>query len=254
MSEVKLTKFDLKRYDRQMIISGWGINGQRRLKSSKVVVMGAGGLGSPALIYLAAVGVGKLTIVDDERFELSNLNRQVLGWQRDIGRLKAEVAAEKLRELNPDLEVVADVAKITRENVRGLVRDANVVVDGMDNWSTRFIINWGCVREGVPFIHAGIYGFSGQITTIVPGKGPCLRCILPRMPEEIKRFPVVGATPALLASLQVMEVIKLILGIGEPLIGRMLIVDGLKMNFTEVAVKRKASCPVCSKRDEDVVV
>ena len=194
--------------------------------------------------------MGRIVIIDNEKFELSNLNRQVSGWQRDIGRFKAEAAAEKLRELNPSIDVVADVVKVTGENVKDLIRGANVVVDAMDNWSTRFIVNQGCVEEGIPLVHAGIYGFSGQITTIVPGKGPCLRCILPRTPEDVKRFPVFGATPALLASLQVMEVIKLILEIGEPLVGRMLIVDGLKMSFTEVAVRRRANCPVCSRRDE----
>jgi len=244
--KVTLSKSEMERYDRQMLIPGWGEDGQKKLKMARVVVIGVGGLGCPASLYLAVAGIGKVVVIDRERFELSNLNRQVLGWQEDIGRFKVEVVAEKLRRANQDVEVEPLNIAITEDNVQGLIRGANVVVDALDNWGTRFIINKGCVEEGVPLVHAGIYGFSGQLTTITPGKGPCLRCILPETPREAPRFPVPGATPAFFATLQVMETLKLILGIGKTLTGRMLIFDGESMEFTIVETERRHDCPVCS--------
>ncbi len=241
-----LSTSELERYDRQMLLPGWGEQGQKRLKSAEVVVTGIGGLGCPAAVYLAAAGVGRLILIDKERFELSNLNRQILGWQGDIGRSKAEAAAEKLRELNPDIEVEGLVTEITEENILELLQNADVVVDAMDNWKTRYIINKGCVERKIPFVHAGIFGLYGQMTTIVPGKGPCLRCILPETPKEISRFPVPGATPALFASLETMETLKLIVGFGEPLIGRILLFDGERMSSAIVQVERDPKCPVCT--------
>jgi molybdopterin/thiamine biosynthesis adenylyltransferase len=229
-----------------MLVPGWGEDGQKKLKSAKVVVAGAGGLGCPASIYLAAAGVGKLVVIDKEEFELSNLNRQILGWQKDIGRLKAEVVAEKLRALNPEVEVKPLVVEITGENIRELIHNADVVVDAMDNWRTRFIVNSGCVEKGIPFVHAGIFGLYGQMMTIMPGKGPCLRCLLPETPKEVRRFPVPGVTPALFAMLQVMETLKLIIGFGETLAGRMLLLDGEGMSFTVVNVERRPECPICA--------
>lgn len=245
--EITLSKLELERYDRQMLISGWGEEGQKKLKSAKVVVAGVGGLGCPASVYLAAAGVGKLVIVDKEKFELSNLNRQILGWQKDIGRFKSEAAAEKLRALNPDIEIKPLILEITEDNIHELVHDASVVVDAMDNWGTRFIINKGCVEKGVPFVHAGIFGLFGQLTTIIPGKGPCLRCIFPKAPEELARFPVPGVTPAFFATLQVMETLKLIVGLGKTLTGRMLVFDGESMDFTIINVEKKLECPICSQ-------
>jgi len=245
--KIALSKSELERYDRQMLVPGWGEKGQRRLKSAKVVVIGAGGLGCPASLYLTAAGIGELVIVDREKFELNNLNRQVLGWQKDIGHLKAEAAAEKLRKLNSDIKIQPLTTEVTEDNVRELVRDANVVLDAMDNWRARFTVNKGCVEEDVPFVHAGILGLYGQLTTIVPGKGPCLRCILPETPEDIPRFPVPGATPAFFATLQVMEALKLILGIGKTLTGRMLVFDGEYMEFTVINVEKRPECPICSR-------
>lgn len=242
---MKLTPTELQRYNRQMIMPNWGEDGQIKLKSARVIVAGAGGLGCPSSLYLAAVGVGKIVIIDDEKYELNNLNRQILGWQKDIGRFKAEVAKEKLKAQNPDIWVEALISEITKDNIRDLVHGADVVVDGMDNWKTRFVINTGCVEEKVPFVHAGIFGLHGQITTIAPGGGPCLRCILPRDPPEIKRFPVLGATPALFATLQVMETVKLITGIGKPLIGRILFFDGEEMMSETIKMEKSAKCPVC---------
>ncbi|MEM2094360.1 MAG: HesA/MoeB/ThiF family protein, partial [Candidatus Bathyarchaeia archaeon] len=234
------------RYNRQMLLNGWGEEGQLRLKNAKVTIAGTGGLGCPAAIYLAAAGVGCLQLLDNDQFELSNLNRQILGWESDIGRPKTVAVREKLLALNSDIEVEARQVEITSNNICDLIRDSNVVVDAMDNWKTRFIINKGCVESRVPLVHAGIHGMSGQITTIIPGKGPCLSCILPREPPEIRPFPVVGATPGLLAMLQVMETIKLIVGIGKPLVGKLLIFSGEDMSFSTVEVLRNPQCPVCT--------
>lgn len=237
----------MERYDRQMLIYGWGREGQKRLKRARITVVGAGGLGCPASLYLTTAGVGRLVIVDQEKYELSNLNRQVLGWEGDLGRYKVEVAAEKLRNLNSNVGIEPVVAEISEENARGLVRGTTVVIDATDNWRTRFILNGACVEERVPLVHAGIYGFHGQVTTILPGKGPCLSCILPKVPAEVERFPVVGVIPGLFAMFEVMEALKLILGVGEPLVGRMLMFDGEDMSFHVVEIKRRPDCRVCGE-------
>ena len=229
-----------------MLLPNWGTDGQKRLKSAKVIVAGAGGLGCPASLYLAAAGVGKLTIIDKDKFELSNLNRQILGWQGDIGCFKAEVVAEKLIALNPEIKVHPLVIEITEENISELIQDADIIVDALDNWKTRFIINAECVRREIPFIHAGISGLYGQMMTIIPGKSPCLLCLLPKTPKETSKFPVLGVTPAVFASLQVMETIKLIVGFGEILIRKMLLFDIESMNFTVINVKRNPECPICA--------
>lgn len=242
---MSLSPSELERYGRQIQISGWGIEGQEKLKAAKVAVVGIGGLGCPTSIYLTAVGVGKIILIDNEKFGLNNLNRQILGWQRDIGKSKAKVAKEKLEALNSEIEVEAVVAEITRDNVHNLIGDVDVVVDGQDNWKTRFILNEYCVTRGIPFVHAGVSAMHGQMTTIVPGKGPCLRCIFPKDPPEVEEIPVLGATPALFASLQVMEAIKLVTGIGRLLVGRMLFASGEEMAFETVEVKRNIKCPVC---------
>jgi len=242
---MSLSPSELERYERQMLISGWGVEGQEKLKAARVAVVGIGGLGCPASVYLAAVGIGKIILIDKEKFELNNLNRQILGWQRDIGKFKAEVAKEKLKALNSDIKVEAVVAEITKNNAHSVIKDVDVVVDGQDNWKTRFIINEHCVRRGIPFIHAGVSALHGQMTTIVPGKGPCLRCIFPKDPPEVKKIPVLATTPALFASLQIMETVKLIAGMGKPLVGRMLFANGGEMVFETVEVKRNVECPVC---------
>ena len=242
-----LTKLELERYNRQMLILGWGKEGQGKLKAAKVVVAGAGGLGCPAALYLAAAGVGKLTVVDKGSFELSNLNRQILGWHRDVGQTKSESVAEKLRAFNPYIEIKPITLEITQNNIHELIRNASVVVDAMDNWETRFIINKGCVEKRIPFIHSGIFGLYGQLTTIIPDRGPCLQCIFPKTPKEHTNFPVLGATPALFATLQVMETIKLIVGFGKTLVGRMLFFDGENMDFSIFNVEKRPECPICSK-------
>lgn len=196
-------------------------------------------------MYLAAAGVGSLVIIDGDKYELSNLNRQLLGWQKDIGKPKAIAAKEKLEALNPDIDIEAITSEITKGSVRGLLERANVVVDGTDNWAVRFIANGECVKQRIPFVHAGVRGFFGQVTTVVPLEGPCLRCIMPRPPPDVKRFPVVGATPGFFAMLEAMEALKVIVGIGSLLVGRILIFNGEDMSFDVLEVQRNPACPVC---------
>ncbi len=245
--EKPLSDSEIVRYDRQLMIPGWGIDGQKKLKSSRVVVIGAGGLGSPASMYLAAAGVGHLKVVDKDRYELSNLNRQLLGWQKDIGRPKAEAAREKLEAINPEICVEALAVEVTKENILDVLGGADLAVDGTDNWSLRFIINEGCVKLQIPFIHAGVQGFFGQVTTIMPGLGPCLACIMPRPPPDVDRFPVVGVTPGLFAMLEVMEALKTIVGIGPSLVGKILIFNGEDISFDLLEVSKDPKCKVCGK-------
>lgn len=244
---MRLASNELKRYDRQIRIRGLGENGQLKLKKARVIVAGAGGLGCPASLYLVAAGVGYLVIVDKETIELSNLNRQVLHWTNDVGKLKSVSAIEKLRQLNPKVRVEAVPKVITPDNAQQLVRGFTVVVDGMDNWRTRFVINEACVKENVPFVHAGVYSLYGQITTILPGRGPCLQCILPKIPPEEEKFPILGATAGTLGLLEAMETVKLITGIGETLAGRILHLDAETMNIQEIKVERRIDCPICGK-------
>ena len=244
--DVSLEKDELIRYDRQ--IRFLGVDAQKKLKRAKVLGAGVGGLGCPASLYLAAAGVGKLILVDREVVELSNLNRQILYWTRDVGRPKVEAASEKLRELNPDVDVEALCIEINEDNVLDLVKRVDLVIDGMDNWRTRFLMNSACVRTRKPFIHAGIYEMYGQLLVIIPRKGPCLQCIVPEPLPEIRLFPVLGTTPGVMAMLQVTEAIKIITGYGSPLIGKMIIYNGYDMQFEEVTVNRRPDCPICGEK------
>lgn len=241
----KLSKEEAERYCRQMIIDGWGEEGQRRLKGASVAVIGVGGLGSPVSIYLAAAGVGRLILVDMGSVELSNLNRQVLHWSRDLGRPKVESAREKIEELNPEVTVEALKEKVAEDNVHEIVKKADVVVDAMDNFASRMLVNKACVEERRVFVHAGVYGFQGQLTTIIPGEGPCLQCIFPHPPPVEEIVPVAAPTPGVLGCIEAVEVIKVITGIGKPLVGRLLLYDGEEMRFMIVEVRKDEKCPTC---------
>ncbi len=241
-----LTEEELARYGRQIIFPEFGEEGQKRLKKSHVLIAGVGGLGSPAATYLACAGVGRLTLVDFESVELSNLNRQILHWERDINEKKVISGSVKLKEMNSTIEIIPLSVRITKENAAGLFDGVDLVMDCMDNMETRFIINESCFKKSIPFIHGGVRGLDGQITTMIPGKTPCLECLYPRGIEGKKPFPVFGATPALVASLQTMEAIKLLSGFGETLAGRMLYINGETMNFTMVNIQKNRTCPVCS--------
>ena len=240
-----LTTDELERYERQIIIEGFGEEGQERLKRAKVFVAGAGGLGSPVLMYLMAAGVGTVRIVDHDRVELSNLNRQVLHWDEDIGRRKIDSALEKLKRLNQGVKIEATEEMITEANVSQLIAGFDLIVDAMDNLPTRYILNKAALERNIPFFHGAIYGFEGRAMTIIPGQTACLRClyrgVVPR-----KKFPVIGVAPAVIGCIQATEVIKYIVGIGELLTDRLLIYDGLNLKFTEFKVKKDPNCEHCS--------
>jgi len=240
-----LTENDLKRYERQILHASFGKKGQEKLKQSHVVVAGLGGLGCAASLYLTCSGVGHVTLIDGDRVELSNLNRQVLHYEEDIGEGKPFSVARKLTKLNSSIEVTPVFKKITERNARGIVKGANLVMDAMDNFKTRFILNRACVAEGVPFIHGGVHGLFGEITTILPGQTPCLACIFPEVPHRKGPLPVFGVTPALIAILQVTEAIKLLAGFGSLLTGRMLFFNGETMDFTFCNLVKKPDCNVC---------
>jgi molybdopterin/thiamine biosynthesis adenylyltransferase len=239
-----LSQYDRDRYDRQMMIRGFGEEGQEKLKKAKVVVAGGGGLGSPSSIYLAAAGVGTIRIIDRDKVDLSNLNRQVLHWDKDIGRKKVESAAEKLSQLNKGIRVEAIEETIDESNVSELVGDSDVIIDAMDNLPARYLLNKTAIEKGIPFIHGAVYGMEGRAMTVVPGKSACLRCIYRGLiPQE--KFPVLGAAPAVIGCIQATEAIKYIVGIGKLLTDRLLVYDGLSMRFVEFSVKRDLKCEHC---------
>ena len=240
-----LTADEKERYDRQIMIAGFGEEGQEKLKRARVFIAGAGGLGSPTAIYLVAAGVGTIRVVDHDRVELSNLNRQILHWDKDIGRRKVDSAAEKLKKLNQGVEIEAIAQTISEANISQLVAGFDLIVDAMDNLPTRYLLNKAALEKNIPFFHGAIYGFEGRAMTIVPGKTACLWCVYRGglIPKE--KFPVVGVTPAVIGCIQATEVIKYIVGIGELLTNRLLIYDGLNMKFTELKVKKRPNCEHC---------
>jgi len=240
-----LSRDELERYDRQIMIKGLGEEGQEKLERAKVFIAGTGGLGSPVSIYLTAAGVGKIRIVDHGRVELSNLNRQVLHWDEDIGKRKVDSALEKLGRLNRSVKIEAMEETITEANVSQLVAGFDLIVDAMDNLPTRYVLNKAAIENNIPFIHGAVYGFEGRAMTIIPGQTACLRCLYRGVvPQE--KFPVIGVTPAVIGCIQATEVIKYIVGIGELLTNRLLIFDGLHMKFMEFKVKKDPGCEHCS--------
>jgi len=237
-----LTENELKRYERQIRI--FGADGQERLKNAKVFVAGAGGLGSAISIYLAAAGIGRIRIVDHEKIELSNLNRQILHCDEDIGREKAASAEEKLKKINPDVSLEAISETIEENNVLELVDDFDLIVDAMDNFHTRYLLNRTAIVKNIPFFHGAINGLYGQATTIIPGKTACLRCIFPEPPPSMV-FPVVGATCGVIGCIQVTEIVKYIVKMGSSLENRLLLWDGLNAKIDEIEIERNPSCEDC---------
>jgi molybdopterin/thiamine biosynthesis adenylyltransferase len=238
-----LSQREQERYSRQ--IMSFGEDGQERLKNAHIFIAGAGGLGSPVSVYLAVAGVGTITIVDMDTVDQTNLNRQILHFDRDIGRKKTESALEKLQEINPDITVKAIDAKIDTANAANLVGQADGIVDAMDNYPTRYLLNEVAIAKEIPFFHGGIHGFYGQATTIIPGTTPCLKCIFPKAPPK-EVFPVVGVTPGIIGTVQANEVLKYLMGIGELLTGRLFIWDGMQAHAEEICVERNPTCEACS--------
>ncbi|UCB49146.1 MAG: HesA/MoeB/ThiF family protein [Deltaproteobacteria bacterium] len=239
-----LTPSERERYDRQIMIEEIGEEGQEKLKRSKVLVAGAGGLGSPICIYLAAAGVGKIRVVDHDRVDLSNLNRQVLHWSKDIGRKKIDSIKEKVQHLNPLLDVEARWENISEENISELVSGLDLIVDAMDNLPTRYLLNKAAIDNNIPFFHGAVRGLEGRAMTVIPGKTACLRCMY-RGPIPEEKFPVVGVTPAVIGSVQATEVIKYIVGMGDLLTDRLLVYNGLKLKFREFKIKKNPHCEHC---------
>ena len=237
-----LSERELARYNRQLILPEFGEEEQEKLKNSKVLVAGAGGLGSATLTYLALAGIGKILIIDSDKVDLSNLNRQMLHTDGDIGKEKVFSAGERLRALNPDIQFDTVWELITEDTVFDLVGDYPIV-DALDNLPTRYLLNRVAVARKLPLFHGAVHGFEGRATTIIPGETPCLRCLY----QGVRRgkIPVVGATPGVIGCVQATEVIKYLLGIGKLLCNRLLIYDGLSMTFSEVKLKKDPDCKEC---------
>jgi len=241
-----LDQSELIRYHRQLIIPEFGEEGQRKLKGSHVVITGIGGLGCGSATYLTAAGIGRITLVDFDVVELSNLNRQILYWEEDIGEKKALVAQRKLSKLNPGIEIIPLSTKITEENVLSIIQGAQVVVDGLDNPATRLIVNSACIKRKTPYIYGGVSRLRGMITTIIPGETPCLACFYPDGPQGGGGLGVLGLIPGLVANLQALETIKLMIGHSPSFAGKLLMFNGNDMKLRVNEIRRNQSCKVCS--------
>lgn len=239
----------LKRYSRQISLNEVGPDGQKKLLSSKVLVIGAGGLGSSACFHLAAMGVGTIGIADSDKVELSNLQRQIIHSMKDIGELKAQSAKEKIERLNSDVKVHIYPIRIDNLNITSIIKKYDFIIDATDNFLSKFIINDACVALKKAFSHGGVAGFKGQTMTYVPYKGPCYRCIFfaPPKQDDNKPIGVISSTPGVIGTIQATEAIKYILNIGNLLIGYLLTYDGLKMEFRKVKIDRNPSCSICGE-------
>jgi adenylyltransferase/sulfurtransferase len=243
-----LSKRELTRYQRQMLIPGWGDEGQIKLKQAKVFIAGAGGLGSPVSIYLAVAGVGTIRICDCGDPELSNLNRQILHDDTRIGVNKALSAAQTLQRLNPDITVEPLEEKITDQSVAGIVGSVDLIVDCLDNFDTRHVLNRHAVKNNIPMLHAGVYGMMGQVLFIKTPDTPCLWCMhAGSLPPSV--FPIVGATAGVIGCIEALEAIKFLTGTGTNLMGTLLIWDGTVMEFNRIPLKKVPDCPVCSEKN-----
>jgi sulfur-carrier protein adenylyltransferase/sulfurtransferase len=252
-SAAHLSTAELQRYSRHLIMPEVTAEGQKRLKAACVLCIGAGGLGSPAALYLAAAGVGRLGLVDFDRVDVTNLQRQILHGTKDIGRSKLESARDRLHDINPEIEIKLHQCRFSSENAEQIVADYDVVVDGSDNFATRYLSNDVCVFAQRPNVYGSVFRFEGQTTVFAPHfGGPCYRCLFPEPPPpesvpNCAQAGVLGVLPGIIGMLQSIEAIKLIVGIGEPLIGRLLHFDALKVTFRELKLRRDPQCPVCGE-------
>ncbi len=247
---MELSNDEIKRYSRHLLLSEVGIEGQQRLKSASVLIVGLGGLGSPIAMYLSASGVGNLGLVDYDTVDVSNLQRQIIHETADVGRLKNDSAAEKLKAINPEIVVVQHNEALTSQNALEIISNYDIVVDGSDNFQTRYLVNDACVLLGKPNVYGSVYKFEGQTSVFWSEKGPCYRCLFPDPPApglipSCEEAGVLGVLPGVIGMLQSTEVIKLILEKGTPLIGRLMLYNALDMNFSEIKLKANPDCPVC---------
>jgi adenylyltransferase/sulfurtransferase len=245
-----LSKDEIQRYSRHLIMPEVGMDGQLKLKRARVLTIGTGGLGAPLGLYLAAAGVGHLGLVDFDAVDSSNLQRQVTFTTTDVGKPKAEAAKARLKALNPAIEIVSYETRLTSENALDLFRDYDIIVDGTDNFPTRFLVNDACILLGKPNVYGSIFRFEGQATVFGYPDGPCYRCLYPEPPPpglvpSCAEGGVLGVLPGIVGSIQAMETIKLILGAGDPLVGRLLLFDALAMRFRELKLKKNPDCPMC---------
>jgi len=243
---------DVLRYSRNLLLREIGPTGQEKLFSSSALVVGAGGLGSPALLYLAAAGVGRIGVIDGDRVDLSNLNRQMIHPEASVGRGKAVSAGAALRAFRSDIEVEVHDTALTTDNALDFFRRYDVVIDGSDNFPTKYLCNDASILTGVPLVHAGVLRFGGQILSVIPRRGPCLRCLLPEIPPR-KDAPtcseagILGASAGVVGSWQAVEAVKLLLGIGEPLRGRLMMIDTLAASVSTLTVPKDPGCPACGE-------
>ncbi len=250
--EAALSNAEIRRYSRHLILPEIGTAGQRRLKAARVLVVGTGGLGSPTSMYLAAAGVGTLGLVDFDVVDESNLHRQLLFGQADVGRTKLEAAQARLHEINPHIELVRHEVRLESSNALELVRQYDLVVDGTDNFPTRYLVNDACVLTGKPNVYGSIFRFEGQLSVFWGAQGPCYRCLFPEPPPpglvpSCAEGGVLGVLPGIIGCLQANEAVKLITGAGAPMIGRLLLFDALKLSFRELKLRKSPECPICSE-------
>lgn len=247
-----LSKEEIMRYSRHLIMPEVGMEGQLKLKQAKVLCIGTGGLGAPLGLYLAAAGVGRIGLVDFDKVDLTNLQRQILFDTNDIGRPKIEAATNRLRNLNPDIQIDTFETRLTSENALDILKDYDIVVDGTDNFPTRYLVNDACVILGKPNVYGSIFRFEGQITVFAYPGGPCYRCLYPEPPPpglvpSCAEGGVLGVLPGIVGAIQAAETLKLIIGKGEPLVGRLLLFDALAMRFRELKLRKNPECPVCGQ-------
>lgn len=249
-----LSRDEVSRYARHLIIPDVGLEGQKRLKAARVLLVGAGGLGSPAALYLAAAGVGHLGLMDFDVVDVTNLQRQVLHGTKDVGRPKIDSARDRIADLNPHVELKTYETTLTSQNALDIIREYDVVLDGTDNFPTRYLVNDACVMLGKPNVYGSVFRFEGQASVFAAKDGPCYRCLFPEPPPpgmvpNCAEGGVLGVLPGLIGMIQATEAVKLIIGIGEPLIGRLLLVDALGAQFRTVKVRRNPACPMCGTHD-----
>ncbi|MBS2008858.1 MAG: molybdopterin-synthase adenylyltransferase MoeB [Cyanobacteria bacterium SZAS TMP-1] len=249
----ELTPTERLRYSRHLVLPEVGLDGQKRLKAGSVLIIGAGGLGSPAGMYLAAAGVGRIGIVDFDKIDLSNLQRQIMHSTADVGTSKCASAEKRMHEINPEIAVVVHEEQVSQANIEALVKQYDVVIDATDNFSTRYLINDACVLANKPNIYGAIYRFEGQTSVFAPGRGPCYRCLFPSPPPpdavpNCAEGGVLGVLAGVIGVLQATEAIRILLGLGSGLIGRLMLYDAMEMRFDTVNVKRDSDCPVCGDK------